>query len=284
MPDKRINNTFQQIGHYKCICGREFEKAQSYNAHLSHCMERKKQMGRPLSDKRFRRIEREYICECGKVFKTNSSYVGHTSHCIYHQDDEMYWKNKQRTIDLITQYNKEHCGKDWYEVHTPESLKKQSETRIKRILSGEIKLPSVSNYGLQCIINVNSKQYMLRSSWELIYAIYLYVNNIDFEYETVIVKCIDNDCGYNNLICDFKINNKIIEIKGIASKKDYYIKESFENAGFEFEILYGDNIVKIKNALINDYKIDIDKFIELIKEHQTNLITINFNQFDNIVK
>ncbi len=29
--------TFQHSGHYVCECGREFDKAQSYNAHLSHC-------------------------------------------------------------------------------------------------------------------------------------------------------------------------------------------------------------------------------------------------------
>ena len=29
--------TFQHLGHYVCECGKEFTKAQSYNAHLSHC-------------------------------------------------------------------------------------------------------------------------------------------------------------------------------------------------------------------------------------------------------
>ena len=31
------NRSFQHEGHYICECGREFEKSQSYNAHLSHC-------------------------------------------------------------------------------------------------------------------------------------------------------------------------------------------------------------------------------------------------------
>ena len=37
MGKRNIKPTFCHIGHYICKCGKEFTKAQSYTAHLSHC-------------------------------------------------------------------------------------------------------------------------------------------------------------------------------------------------------------------------------------------------------
>ena len=139
MPNnKRRNNTFLKFGHYKCVCGREFENSQSYNGHLSHCKLHRELTNKPEKRNGFHTIKKDYKCVCGRIFKSNASYVGHTSHCKTYLGEEKYLENrKKRTQGLIT-FNLSTTGNEWHKKHD-EGLKKQSETRKQKYKTGELK-------------------------------------------------------------------------------------------------------------------------------------------------
>lgn len=75
---------------------------------------------------------------------------------------------------------------------------------------------------------------------------------------------------------DFKCDNTIIEIKGIPSGKDVYIKESFESAGYEFKELFVTDILSYK-LYLEDQGFNIDELLHQIVEGHT---TKNYKVFD----
>lgn len=255
--------SFERTGEYKCICGKEYTKSQSYYAHLSHCKEYKKLKGRPLDDKRFHTIEKECVCKCGKVFKTNSSYIGHTCYCEIHLGKQRYLENKKKFTDIIVNYNKSYTGEEWYKIHK-EGLKKQSKTRKEKYKNGELTPALGVGRGKYSYIIYNNEKIMLRSTYEFIFALWLYLNNKPINVEKIKVPAYRKNKYSNTFISDFNIDNNIYEIKGIASDKDKYIKESFEKAGYIFTILYEDDINKLKNEIKDKFNIDneIKKIIE----------------------
>lgn len=109
---------------------------------------------------------------------------------------------------------------------------------------------------------------MLRSTYEFIYALYLLHNEIDFEMENIRVPAVRENCWANTFICDFNIGNKVVEIKGIPSAKDYFIKESFEAKGYVFEELFYEDIEKIKDVLNPIYNVD-DLIEKITAGHNT---------------
>ena len=73
---------------------------------------------------------------------------------------------------------------------------------------------------------------MLRSTYEFIFAIWLFLNNKPINVEQIRVNAYRKNKYSNTFISDFNVDNKVYEIKGIPSGKDVYIRESFEKAGF----------------------------------------------------
>lgn len=260
--DNRNKNTFLKIGNYKCECGREFTNSQSYNGHLSHCKIHRELHNKLLKRSGFHTIYKDYKCKCGKVFKTNASYVGHTAHCKDYLGEEQYLKNKKIHQEALLKINGTIVGEKWHELHD-KGLIKQSNTRKEKYKSGEIKPALGVGRGKYSYIIYNNKKTMLRSIYEFIFALWLFYNNKPINVEQIRVPASIPNKYANTFISDFNVDNNVYEIKGIASGKDIYIKDSFEKAGYFFQILYLKDILNIKNQLI-DKGINVDDYLHKI--------------------
>ena len=146
--------------------------------------------------------------------------------------------------------------------------KSVSKSRLNGYANGTITPAKGVGHGKYSYIKYKDKTYMLRSTYEFIYALYLILNNIEFDMENVRVPSLRDNCYAKTFICDFNIGNKIIEIKGIPSGKDFYIKEAFESAGYQFEELFYSDIEKIREEL--RCKVDIDLLLEKVIEGHNN--------------
>lgn len=144
-----------------------------------------------------------------------------------------------------------------------------SRSRKEGYASGKITPAKGVGRGKYSYIETSHKRYMLRSTYEFIFALYLLkVKNIDFEIEKIKVPAIRKNNYAETFLSDFSVNNTVIEIKGIPSGKDAYIKESFEAAGYKFIELFEQDILKIKQELISK-GIDVDYLInQVIKGHK----------------
>lgn len=138
-----------------------------------------------------------------------------------------------------------------------------SKSRIEGYRNGTITPASGIGRGKYSYIVYKNNTYMLRSTYEFIFALYLIYNNIDFKVEAIRVPAVTENPYAKTFISDFSYDNKVIEVKGISSKKDFYIKEAFENAGYEFVELYEEDIQKCKQYL-QDIGIDIDTLLEKV--------------------
>lgn len=280
MPDnKRKNNTFLKFGHYKCVCGREFENSQSYNGHLSHCKLHRELTNKPEKRNGFHTIKKDYKCVCGKVFKSNASYVGHTSHCKVYLGEEKYLENREKHTHSLITFNSSITGNEWHKKHDA-GLKKQSETRKQKYKTGELKPAKGVGRGKYSYIIINNERIMLRSTYEFIFAIWLFLNNKPINVEQIRVNAYRKNKYSDTFISDFNIDNKVYEIKGIPSGKDIYIKESFENAGYEFKILYDKDIMKLKDE-IEKYNFSIDDKLEqiIIGHNSKNYYELNLDNY-----
>lgn len=128
-----------------------------------------------------------------------------------------------------------------------------SKSRLEGYANGTIQPAKGVGRGKYSYIIYKDKTYMLRSTYEFILALYLAcVEKVDFDIENVRVPALrDNKYG-KTFISDFTVGNFVIEVKGIPSGKDVYIKESFEAAGYEFFELFHESIMKLKQSLVNN--------------------------------
>lgn len=142
--------------------------------------------------------------------------------------------------------------------------KSVSESRLKGYADGSIEPAKGVGRGKYSYIIYDNKTYMLRSTYEFIFAVYLAtVEKTAFDMETVRVPALRENKYGKTFISDFNVNNVIIEVKGIPSGKDAYIKESFEAAGYEFIELFHDSIMKLKQRLI-DNNIPIEDLLDKV--------------------
>lgn len=227
-------------------------------------------------------INGTYVCECGREFSNKQSFVAHCGHCEIH----LGYKPKKRGSNITDWWNKlkEEDPEKFQEIHskaglsgvkasiekygmnclakfssTPsekknESHKKQSETRKRKYLSGELTPAEGIGRGYGSYFN----SLYIRSSYELIYVAYLCINSIEFSYESIRVK-------YNNksYISDFYINNEIIEVKGVISEIPK-VKSAFESNGYKIRFINPEDINKIKIYLRGI--INIDELLSILKD------------------
>ena len=139
-----------------------------------------------------------------------------------------------------------------------------SQSRKEGYASGRIKPAEGVGRGKYSYIITPTHKYMLRSTYEFIFALYLiHIKQVTFELEAIKVPALRTNNYAETFLSDFSVGNTVIEIKGIASGKDYYIKEAFEAKGYEFIELFEDSIQKFKQELI-DSNINIDYLLEQI--------------------
>lgn len=258
---------------YKCLkCSFETENKMKFISH-----------GRLHSNK-------EHECICGYKTKNLQAYSSHCGKCRTKHPDISFDYLKGRKFKIgtcwnkgLTKYNDQRLAKLSETMKNSESVRshclemtknksresyiKQSETRISKFKNGELKPPVRAGRGKYSYIKYNEKEIMLRSTYEFIYALYLIMRGIEFEYEMVRVDNITEYSGCKTFLSDFKIGNKIIEIKGFYSSKVDYAKKSFEFAGYDYEVKYWNDLEPCYKFL-KDH-IDIDSIIDKIwKGHE----------------
>jgi hypothetical protein len=91
------------------------------------------------------------------------------------------------------------------------------------------------------------------------------VNHFPISVERIRVPAVRENKFATYFISDFNIGNKIFEIKSVKTDKDILIQESFEASGYEFKILYPEDIKKLKDEIILtgfDLKSELEKVID----------------------
>lgn len=223
----------------------------------------------------------------------NSNYHGWNKGLTKHTDERVA-KGVKSYLNTIHDPNYVDPRKgrpgNWRGRHHSDSSKKKigqsvSKSRLIGYANGSITPAKGVGRGKYSYLLYNSHKYMLRSTYEFIYAIYLVYNNIDFEFESVRVQAIRDNRYGKTFLSDFKCDNTIIEIKGIPSGKDVYIKESFESAGYEFKELFVDDILSYKQYL-EEQGFDIDNLLsQIVEGHNTkNYKVFNADDFKSVSK
>lgn len=228
---------------YKCKCGKEFDKKQSYVAHCGHC-----------------RINLGY--EPDDRFGDSRAWSkGKT------KDDPIYGDSIKKISDATISRNKVNNPLvNWNKNKPDKSLINQSETRKKKYLSGELIPAAGTGRGKYSYIKYDNKEIMLRSTYEFIYALYLLYNGVRFEYESVKVKSVTDK--YKSFISDFLIDNDIIEIKGYKSSKIFHAKKAFEHAGYRYKVITWTELSVCYNYLKSVVDID-DLLMKVISGHNS---------------
>lgn len=281
-------------------CGREITLV-NYNKHYKACIN-------PNSFSNQRNLHKNtidysnLICKyCNKTCKNKNSLVQHELRCkenpnrLYRDISENLRKcqgqNKGKILITNGIHNKlifpnEEIPDGWHKgsctkgktsiigYHHTEEMKKHIGQKMSEILkegyaSGKLKPNKGIGRGKYSYFTYKDKTYLLRSTYEFIFALYLAYNNIDFEYEAIRVPAIRKNQYSSTFISDFNIDNHVIEVKGIKSSKDTILKESFEAAGYQFTELFIDDILKIQK-LLEQAGYDVEFMIKQIKlQHKT---------------
>lgn len=222
-------------------------------------------------------MEGKFICpHCGKGYNNKRSLVSHKIHCEsklglrlkvlnindYHKSNPDWSKQQHKLVGDVTYKRVTSLGEDNPLIkfsRTPsesrdEAHKKQSETRKRKYLSGE--LTPADGVGNSFGSYFNGKY--IRSSYEMIYISYLFLNSFDYKYESVRV-------NYNNksYISDFEIDGVLVEVKGNIGKIPE-VKLAFENNGYNIRFICPNDIQLIKLYLRN--LIDIDSLLVILKD------------------
>lgn len=264
---------------YNCsFCNKEFKKLQGKILHEKCC-------------KFNPEVEQELCNYCGKVCTNHNSRLNHERLCSKNpnkaqsnlsdytnklQKGEIQHWAKGQTADTnptiaritekvrITKSTRSYSG--WHQ--TADAKRKigaaSSQHLSKAYADGTLRSPLGVGRGKYSYFLYDNKKYMLRSTWEFIYALYLATKNIKFEVEAIRVPACKINKYAKTFISDFSVGNKVIEIKGIRSEKDALLKESFEAAGYVFEELFESDILSIKDELVQE-GFNMDELLEQIR-------------------
>lgn len=273
------------------FCGREFDQLGCYT-HETHCSKNptsqaflKLQLNPPIDQ------DKDGSCTfCGKYCHNQNSLRNHERLCKVnpnHKESNLTEYSKQLKSNERTHWAKgqtvetnssiararDKCkitkqGKDYSGWHQTEDAKRRigaasSKNLSEGYASGRISSPVGVGRGKYSYFTVNNKTYTLRSTWEFIYALYLATKGIPFEFEKIRVPAITPNKYSKTFISDFNYEDTVVEIKGIKSGKDQYIKEAFETAGYKFIELFKADIDNIKQELILD-GYDVEELIKNI--------------------
>ncbi len=140
-----------------------------------------------------------------------------------------------------------------------------SQTLTARYAEGLISPAEGVGRGKYSYFVYKNHKFMLRSTYEFIFALYLATKDIEFNMESVRVPAITENRYSKTFIADFVVGTNIIEIKGIPSEKDTLLKLSFEACGYTFYELFYQDIEKIRQELIA-LGYNMDEMLENIKK------------------
>lgn len=232
-------------------------------------------------------LDQKYVCKCGKEFDNKNSYGAHCSHCEIHlghkpkipfaghqgwakdisKNDPRYKSLRRAVITSqrpeviekrIESYKETYHNKSQEELN--KQYEKQSNTMKKQYFENTRKLSSFIGRGKKSKILYNGEEIILRSTYELVFALFLRFLNIDFTYETA--RCCDEHKTY---ISDFVVDYHIFEVKGFHDKDSInsYIK-AFNDSGYSVSVIDKEKINAIKCYLSCIF--DIDTLLDSVKE------------------
>ena len=133
-----------------------------------------------------------------------------------------------------------------------------SATRRKRIQEGTITPVTCHRYTNSYIKYQDGSKRFLRSSYELIVAIFLDICNIPFTYESVRAPYKDKNGNEHSFLGDFCIGNIVLEIKG-AYDSEKLIQEAtaFHEMGYELRVILEKEVFIIKDLLAQLFDIEL---------------------------
>lgn len=277
-----------------CVCGKSYETNSGLKTHQRACIQ-------------FNKDKAPFVCICGKEFLTPAHMWNHQKYCKPYCDSvgktvrdpkkDPNNKNRGKFLrghskyedspegELIRKNALIHSEKmkslgdsnplvHWNKNKPRDSYERQIQTRHKHYLNNELNLPAGIGRGDTVYFIFHQNKFCLRSSYEFIYALYLAINNIDFEYEAIRIKY-----GDKLYFSDFSIKNTVIEIKGQKSEKDNLEEKAFTKSGYDFKILYEPDIRKLEVELKKSLK-DIVDFDILFEEIHSCSKSRNYYVFD----
>lgn len=279
------------------VCGKLFTKP-CFNRHYRACSDPSSKLN--VNDKNVYKVTHEGLdcCFCGKTMKNTNALTQHELRCNKNPNRKDFCKEGFNTngnssirrgdtketnpilarcsetlkegyaSGRIVSWAKGKPGTFKGKHHREESKtqigKHVSISRKEGYASGHIVPAEGVGRGKYSYIVTSTHKYMLRSTYEFIFAVYLlHVAKVEFEMEAIKVPALRQNKYASTFLSDFSIGDTVIEIKGIASGKDYYIKESFEAAGYRFIELFHESIEKIKQQLV-DTGINIEELLRQV--------------------
>lgn len=284
---------------FKCPhCGKEFSSKRSLGSHLGHHSKSDNEIG-SIKDSNINSLHIrdesgkiiEYVCKCGKRFTNKQSYCSHCSHCSIKRGKDVErrgsnindWWSKLKVTNLdkftylhrkagilsvkkqISLYGENNLSR-FSRISSDkrdEARRKQSYTRKMKYLSGDLNPPKSNTKYFSSYFN----NMYIRSSYELIYVSYLYLNSFGYKYESIRIRYKEKV-----YISDFELEDgTLVEVKGYE-KFIPIIKDAFESNGYNIRFIGPRDILKIKLYLRNI--IDIDSLLyvlELANKSNKNL-------------
>jgi hypothetical protein len=208
--------------------------------------------------------------------------IWHDKNSKYHSKEtkdkhSFYFSNGNNPLDNpITRIKRDKIIKEKYQSgeiviwnknlteETDKRVKQYSNTRRLLMADGKILIPHGSGYGTKIILSIADKKILLRSTYELVVAIYYNLRNWNINYE-------DTRVNYNghNYLSDFRFGNNIYEVKGYIDTRANLSRYAFINAGFNHIFILKDTIIKMKKY-ITKHGIFIDNIIKEAKYEKKN--------------
>jgi len=160
--------------------------------------------------------------------------------------------------DVVSENTSERNREMW---KNPEYRAKQRD-RISK-MSIKLQREGVIRYkGKRISVELEGKTYNFKSTWELGFALYLMNNNIDFEYETMVVRY-ERDGMLKRYLPDFIVGKTIYEVKGWEKDKEK-TRLTFDKLR---ELGYEPILVNKDFVMENGIKPFIEEARKIYKEH-----------------
>lgn len=256
--------------HLKCAyCGKDFILSRWKNKEYfkepekfegkTHCSNECAQLDPKIKEKKAKTCEEKYgkgiinpfqAEECKEKAKETCRKIFGTDYAMQSEEGK-----KLSITGIRAKYGDEY--NNIFQV--PEIMKKIQQVRPSNPLAISTK-----------IILSNNKQICTRSFWETIFLLYLYYNNINFQYETIRIKY-----KFENKICYYRPDfylpefNYLVEIKGWdmrPKRLKYQIKAAEKQ--YNYEIIY--DITFFKQWLLSNTDANLDKIHKKSKEAMLN--------------
>lgn len=207
---------------------------------------------------------RQCKCGCLQIVKTpGKEYArgcrvrGKTYSEIYGTDSPSCGFKKGENNPMASPISKLKQSEAIKKSYTDELRRKRSQYKLNQLDQGLI-------YGKMRY--ENSKGEKFRSILELKVSDILAQNNISYEYEKAVFKLPNNSKGYKRKVVDFRINNVLLEVSGLAYTK--WIEEFIE----KINLL---KLVTTSKIIILTYKDKVDT-VKVLEDDRTFI----FNLFD----